>query len=166
VARMSPQIAGPGRPPVHFRLTNDGGARFPTLDSELLERLLRFLDETGRNTLIVQFFQMVWSERRSVLLKRLGTDDFATVGLPRRIQALQALLEESRFMPLINTTTSPESTRVLVRECNCPLPSAVRATRIPCRLETEFLHEVVGGESGAVSLASDRAGTCSFEFLV
>ncbi|MFT5429506.1 MAG: putative ArsR family transcriptional regulator [Myxococcota bacterium] len=166
VTRVSPKISGPGRPPVSFRLTNDGGARFPTLDSELLERLLTFLGTAGRNDLIVQFFQSVWSERRSALLNDLETDDFSAVDLPRRLRALERLLAESRFMPQIETTATPASTRVLVRECNCPLPAAVRATRIPCRLESEFLREVIGGESLAVSLASDRADTCSFEFLV
>jgi hypothetical protein len=141
VTRVSPKTTGPGRPPVRFQLTTEGGARFPTLDAELLQRLLTFLNESGQHQLIVQFFQTIWSERRAALLNRLHTDDFATVDLPLRLEALRELLAESRFMPQIERAPTSESTCVLVRECNCPLPAAVRATRIPCRLETEFLHD-------------------------
>ncbi len=83
-----------------------------------------------------------------------------------RLSQLQKLLEQNDFMPRIERRARAGEKLVVVRECNCPLPAAVRATNIPCRLEAEFLAEAVGGTPVATHVAANRADTCRFEFLV
>lgn len=166
IARMEADPDGPGRPRARFALTQRGAGSFPTADAELLEVLLAFLEREGHSALIRHFFEELWSERRSSLLQSLGVNSFADSSLKERLLHLEELLEESDYMPSIERRRQGKGKLVVLRECNCPLPAAVRATRIPCQLEAAFLAEVVGGEALETQLAADRAETCTFEFLV
>ncbi len=166
VRRIEAEPDGPGRPQVRFTLTERGGAAFPTADADVLERLLAFLESEGQARLTKKFFEELWSERRSLLLEILNTDAFAKVSLKKRLRHLERLLEQSHFMPRIECSTRGEGRLVVVRECNCPLPAAVRATKIPCQLEAEFLADVVGGSALEARIATGRADTCTFQFLL
>jgi predicted ArsR family transcriptional regulator len=166
VRRVEAEPDGPGRPRVRFTLTERGGAAFPTADADVLERLLSFLESAGQARLIEKFFEELWSERRSLLLETLDTDAFADAPLSKRLRHLERLLERSQFMPRIERRARADGKLVVVQECNCPLPAAVRATKIPCRLEAEFLANVVGGKALDARVAADRSDTCTFEFLV
>jgi predicted ArsR family transcriptional regulator len=57
-----------------------------------------------------------------------------------------------------------DGARLRILECNCPFPSAVRATREPCRLEAEFLAEIVGARPSRVEIARSEAERCCFEW--
>jgi len=76
------------------------------------------------------------------------------------------VLELHNFMPLLAVTSSPDGERVhvLVQECNCPLAAAVRATHIPCQLESAFLGEVLGSGPVKVVIATSPRQPCRFEF--
>lgn len=167
IVREEPAPDRPGRPPARFALTRQGGETFPTQDAEILERLLGYLDREGHGGLIETFFQKVWLERRKSLLCRLGVEAFGQVPLKDRIACLNRVLEESDFMPSIACHESGGSgASVVIRECNCPLPAAVRATKVPCRMEVRFLEEVLGARAVETRIASNRSQTCCFEFIV
>ncbi len=158
IAREKGPHEGLGRPPVAFRLTSKGGALFPTRDPELLAGLLAFLEREGGRSLVEGFFGELWEERRRRWKLNEGTP------LAKRVEVLDELLAASDFMPVVELVRSAKGkARVRVRECNCPLPAAVRATRIPCRLEGEFLADVLGGELRSADIARDRSETCVFQ---
>lgn len=161
IARAKAPPDGPGRPPVVYRLTSRGGGLFPVRDAELLAELLAFLRREGAQALVERFFEELWDERR----RRWKLDPSAP--LPEKVGKLEALLQASDFMPEIELAEDAHGgARVQVRECNCPLPAAVRATRVPCRLEGAFLAEMLGGRLRSAELAADRSGTCLFEIDV
>lgn len=166
IARVEAEPVGPGRPRARFVLTRRGGETFPTADAAVLERLLTFLDRHGHRDLIVEFFTEFWSERRASLLRSLRVSSFGESRLDERLEGLEMLLERSEFMPRIERRSRAGQELVVVHECSCPLPAAVRATRIPCQLETQFLTEVVGGAPVATRIATHRAETCRFELRI
>lgn len=167
VERVAVEAEGPGRPPAAFRLTESGAMMFPTADDALLSRLLRFLDAEGAGELIAAFFEEVWSERLRELLEALGTDDVNSVGIDERLSALESVLADRSFMPAIERTGRSDGSEVVtVRECNCPFPAAARASRVPCRLEIDFVSKALGTCPRSLSIADDRAGTCAFEFVL
>ncbi|HJK94395.1 MAG TPA: MarR family transcriptional regulator [Polyangiaceae bacterium LLY-WYZ-15_(1-7)] len=157
----APPTAGRGRPPLMFRLTERGDARFPTRDGELLERLLRFLEREGESELVERFFEGIWRERRAGFARALG-DRPAEVGARERQARLVELLERTGFMPAIERG-GEEGRRLVVKACHCPLPAAVRATRVPCRLEARFVAEALGGRLVSTSIAETRREPCAFE---
>jgi predicted ArsR family transcriptional regulator len=162
ITREEGAAAGPGRPPVRVALTRAGGAVFPTQDADILSQMIEFIDENGHGALVERFFASIWARRREALRARLGEGEH---GLDARLAALEALLREHQFMPVIERLGGKGEV-VRVRECNCPLPAAVRATRIPCRLEVDFLAEAVCGRAVEVALAADRSQSCVFVFEV
>ncbi len=167
VARAAVEAEGRGRPPLAFTLTDQGASMLPSTDEALLSRLLLFLDENGGGELVRTFFEELWSERRRGLLSTLGTDTLEGTSLDARLAAVEASLVADHFMPMIERKSCSDGAEVVtVRECNCPFPAAARVSRIPCQLEIDFLSEVLGGKPKALSIASSRKGTCTFEFEV
>ncbi len=165
IRRAHPPTTGPGRPPLHYELTGAGADTFPQHEPELLRRLLAFLLERGDRKTVEAFFGEVWDARRERLERALEALPPVGDPLKRRLRALERVLAEDGFMPRLES--EPEDRHlVVVRECNCPLPAALRATRIPCELETRFLADAVGGEVERVSLAIDRTETCEFRLRV
>lgn len=160
IERSAAPSAGPGRPPVRFELTEAGANTFPRHEPELFGRLLAFLLERGERDTVRAFFETVWRQRRARFEQALEAE-----GPGARLEALERVLAEDGFMPRLRTEAPAGGPRlVVVRECNCPLPAALRATRIPCELEGRFLADAVGGELESASLASSRADTCEFRF--
>lgn len=166
IERAAPEADGPGRPPLAFRVTDRGGAVLPSDDTAVLTRLLAFLEREGSAELVRSFFSELWDERLNEYAQQLGGDDAEEFTLDRRLAALERVLELHNFMPLLEVTSSPDGERVqvLVQECNCPLPAAVRATHIPCQLESAFLGEVLGTGPVRVVIASSARQPCRFEF--
>lgn len=151
-----------GRPPVVYRLTDDGAEAFPVRDAALLERLLAFLEREGEGSLAERFFDELWQERTDQLRRALG--DPRRASLDERLDALVDLLDAGDFMPVVDLVNREDGgRRVRIRECNCPLPAAVRATRLPCRFEARFLADAVGGRVASARMASSRGDTCLFE---
>ena len=158
---------GRGRPPMAYRVTDKGAATFATDDTILLTRLLDFLGRRGAGELIEAFFDELWSERLEEVRATLNTKTLDSAPRQQRLEVLEQLLATHDFMPEIQTQTcSDGDTTITVRECNCPFPAAVRATRLPCQLETEFLAEVLGATVTRASFASKRSETCQFDFTV
>jgi len=165
IRRTHPPVGRPGRPPVHFELTPAGADTFPRHESDLLRRLLEFLLGRGRRDTVDAFFAEVWQERRARFERAL--DEVPGEALAGRLQALERVLGVDGFMPQLRTEDAIDGRRlVVVRECNCPLPSALRATRIPCELESRFLADALAAEAESISLATNRSEVCEFRMRV
>lgn len=144
---------GQGRPKVLFELTDKAQALYPTQEPELLRELLEFLKESGQLRSVELFFQKYWEKRKSQFTHALqqklwqksekqGTseqsspkNELAKNELKMRIETLRALLQAEGFMPEFKQ----QKQSVEVKECHCPFPEAIRATQIPCKLESEFI---------------------------
>lgn len=166
VARVDRPFDGPGRPPAVFALTERGARLFPTAESELFGQLIGFLEQNGGAPLVEQFFEELWARREAELLERLPADP-AAAPLDTRLHMLEETLRDQHFYPVLERATGDDGTKLVrVRECNCPLPAAARASRRPCRLEVSFLSRVLGTEPRRVSIAESRAQPCVFEFAL
>lgn len=167
VARVTCQPEGPGRPPVAFCLTDRGALMLPSEDGQLLFALLRFLEKQGAGELVSAFFTEMWAERMSELLEVLGTQDLSSADLAARLSAIEEVLAKGHFMPVINRGMGSDGAQIVsVKECNCPFPAAVRASRVPCKLEIDFLSRALGKRPISTSIATDPKGTCTFEFTL
>ncbi|TXD39763.1 helix-turn-helix domain-containing protein [Lujinxingia vulgaris] len=165
VERTSLEHEGPGRPPVAFSLTEQGAALFPSSDAAMLSGLLKYLKGQGAGELVEGYFAEVWADRAMDVLEELQASDFRSSPLVERLRALEAVLTRSDFMPRIEREVDGSGTEhVRVCECNCPLPAAAQASRAPCRLEVQFLSEVIGARPSSVNICTRRREPCVFEF--
>lgn len=148
---------GRGRPSLLYTLTKDAKLLFPARDHELLGALLDYLEGLERTDLVDAFFVSYWTARAEDA-KRLCAklDDDDQLG---RARVLERLLTEQGFMPRI----SDDGNRVVVRECNCPFPEAVKRTRLPCKLEAKFIADVLRAPLDRVSYIPDGAPACTYE---
>lgn len=156
---------GPGRPALAFELSPDGHSHFPNDEGSVLTGLLNFLKEESEESLIQQYFSSLWTQR-SKELERIAGVPLDDLSLQERQTAAVNLLNRHGFMPeLITDEDNPDSTHFVMRECNCPFPAAIRATRIPCMLERAFLSKALGQPVQSVILAEEPGqGHCDFVF--
>lgn len=156
---------GPGRPALAFDLSADGHSHFPNDEASVLTGLLNFLKEESQESLIQQYFTSLWTQR-SKELERVAGGPLDSMSLPERQDAVLKLLGRHGFMPeLITDEDNPDTTHFVMRECNCPFPAAIRATRIPCLLERAFLSKALGQPVQSVILAEEPGqGHCDFVF--
>jgi predicted ArsR family transcriptional regulator len=167
IERLEPEIAGPGRPPATFRLTEYGASMFPTSDSALLSRLLNYLNEHDAEGLVTDFFNELWTDKMDALRESLGGTRLDDATLEERIAAIEACLEDQHFMPVIEHVKLDDGSDVVtVCECNCPFRTAADVSRAPCQLEVDFLSKALGATPRKVTIAVDRRNTCTFEFVV
>jgi predicted ArsR family transcriptional regulator len=151
--------SGRGRPRHIYRLSSRAEQLFPSRDQLMLHRLLDFLSTEGHHRAIDDFFHEFWEERGEEFSQRLEEldDDSGEA----RLELLAEFLDEQGFMPEIEHN---EAGNVEIRECNCPLSKAVESTRLPCRLEAEFLEQVVGRKLERVSYIPDGNNACVYKF--
>lgn len=147
-----------GRPHLYYRLTKKAQGLYPTQDGKLLYELLVFLDENKEQNILLNFFKTFWKQRKDDFEKLLMDKD--KVDFNCRVQALRQLLKNEGFMPAIRKTSDHKA---VVSECNCPFPQAVRATKIPCHLESEFISFALGRPVIRKSYIPDGHPACSYE---
>lgn len=177
IKRGKPATEGRGRPPLTFRLTGAGQSLFPRDDAEVLTDLLRFLEEQGQRALLREFFEKLWAERREEFARELAAQPGDPGELSTRLAALDVVLRRSHFMPSFERVTARDSARELsagdeisprdalrLRECNCPFPAVVRATRIPCALEVAFIAEVFQQKPSEVRFMHQGHDACIYDF--
>ncbi len=158
LAERTTQRQGRGRPSLRYGLTPLAEALFPSRDDDLLGRLLDFLQQQGDDDTIRAFFEQYWEERfRDVQrgLSRVPAGDDAA-----RLRVLGEILREQGFMPEIQRGPGG----LVIRECNCPFPEAVKRTRLPCQLEARFFERLFDDRIGRVSYIPDGAPACTYEF--
>ena len=158
LVNKSSSRAGRGRPSLRYSLTAEASGLFPLHDGTLLGSLLSWLETNGNSKLIADFFEDFWDNRYKEVadrLKDVEADDRAG-----RVAVIRSVLEAQGFMPEIRELDGG----LELRECNCPFPEAVKHTRLPCRLEAQFLAKVFGQPVGRVSYIPDGSAACSYEF--
>jgi len=165
-----------GRPKLSYRISAKGQVLFPTSDREILTSLLQFLIDKGQTDLVEAFFREMWERRHLDYQQELLAQKGESTDLQTRLQALQAVLEKGHFMPEVQAetqstessedTTDPKTFQVTIKECNCPFPAAVRATRVPCRLEGDFLAQVIGTSPDSIQYSSKEQGYCLYQFSI
>jgi len=148
--------SGPGRPYHGYRLTPAAGHMFPSKSGELFGRLLGFMTQGGSTHIVEAFFEEIWREHREVMLDRLRL----AATLEERLEVVRGFLAEEGFAPEIEL----DERGVTIHECNCPLFEAVRATRLPCRLEAELLEHALQQELDRASYMPEGHPTCSYFF--
>lgn len=149
---------GRGRPTLQYRLGIEGERLFPSFDGLLLGRLLEYLDQEGQKSWIDSFFSSFWQDRFDDVKSRL--DAVNPDDRNARLAVLEQILSEQGFMPEI----THDQSGLVIRECNCPFPEAVRHTRIPCRLEAEFFARLLGAPISRVSYIPEGHPACTYEF--
>lgn len=150
---------GRGRPTLYFRLTERARRMYPSADGHMLRELLEFLGRQGHHRVIDEFFRHYWQTRSEQLEQRLA--DAGAETLEQRLEVLDEFLAEQGFMPEIDIR---EDGTVVIRECNCPLRASVESTRLPCRLEAQFLEDVVGRLLERVEYIPEGHPACVYEF--
>lgn len=145
---------GRGRPQLVYELTAGGHELYPSQEGRVLRELLQFLLDEGHASLVQVFFERYWAERRKGFEERLASSGEG------KMAVLLKLLTEEGFMPEVTERTEG---RLTLRECNCPFSQAVKATRLPCRLEAKFIQEVLGREATEVRLMPQGEPVCTYE---
>jgi len=148
---------GRGRPSHRYEMTRRAKMLFPSRDGELLARLIEFLRDEGRQSLVKTFFEQYWTRRTDVVKQKL--QDVAPDDLAARLDVLRKILEKEGFMPEM----THDGNHVSVRECNCPFPESVKETRVPCQLEKTFFESIFGAELDRVSYIPDGNSACTYE---
>lgn len=163
IERLDAEATRPGRPTIRYALSAEGDALFPTSDADILTELIRFLmAKSDAAELVEQFFDGLWTRRREELHAALRAAGPPYDDVQQR-EALLALLETHGFMPTLDLAVDRDA--LVLRACHCPFPAAVRATRIPCRLEAAFLSESLGRPlERAVWMDGDEERACAFHF--
>lgn len=145
-----------GRPQRIYRLADSARSLFPSQEPRLLRELLTRLIADGQKEWVHNFFREYWQQRISKFQDRLKMKASKTAKGARQI--LFDLLEEEGFMPEI----IEKKGGLLIRECNCPFSQAVQATKIPCRLEAEFLKIALQTDIERISYIPAGATTCTY----
>ena len=147
-----------GRPSLRYALTPEAEALFPARDGVLLGRLLAYLQERGDGALVEDFFVHFWDERLRDARHRLSLVPAGDA--EGRLAALVELLREQGFMPEVRRGEDG----LVIRECNCPFPEAVRRTRLPCRLEARFFEALFDDRVSRVTYIPDGFPACTYAF--
>lgn len=147
-----------GRPPLAYRVCERAQDAFPTDDGEVLTGLISHLCAHGHKDLVDGFFESMWQARQDEYARGLAGQLGDPERLSTRLRVLKEVLELHHFMPEVQW----QGDRLSVKECNCPFPAAVRASRAPCRLEAQFLGHVVGRPPDHVRYSDATSSPCAF----
>lgn len=148
-----------GRPILSFKLTRNAYVLFPSQNAELLNQLLQYLIERNQHELLKDFFEKYWNSRLlkfSETLKSKKRDDQNT-----RLEVIKSLLEEEGFNPHIRKDRV--SGQLHLQERHCPFESVVQVTRLPCKLEQNFISKALKINVNTVSLRPSGDENCDFE---
>lgn len=145
-----------GRPLIFYTLTDQADHLYPTKDPELLGQLLTKLIQEGHTQWVEQFFEDYWQQKFNRFEKRLSLRKSASPQVAR--QVLLDILKEDGFMPEIHS----KGGQVSLKTCNCPFPEAVKATKIPCRLEAEFLKKVLNKNLKRTEYIPSGESSCTY----
>lgn len=150
---------GTGRPQLAYQVSESANKLFPSQDAELLKKMLTRLIEDGHKEWVDGFFKDYWKEKKikfQNILKEKKKNDPKTIR-----QVLYQVLKDEGFMPEI--VEAKDS--LIVKECHCPFSEAVKATQIPCRLEAEFLKDVMKTDLKRESYIPTGSSSCAYRTL-
>jgi len=148
---------GRGRPERVYRLASSARKFFPGRETEVLNALVGFLKDQGRDDLVERFFRRWIAQRRPVLQERLqGLEG------PERLEELAKSLTEEGFMAEVDRT---DENRPLLRLCNCPFGGLIAATVEPCRSEMGLVCEMLGAPLERIDHIPSGDHLCSYEVV-
>ncbi len=153
-------VDGPGRPTLVYSLSAAGDRLFPSQDGFLFGEMIEFLVHQGYPGVVDAFFREIWERRRREFIEEVeaaGVDD-----LQGRLGLVEAFLERQGFVPEIEV----DEKAVTIRECHCPFSQGVRATRLPCRLEAQFLEQALQKKLRRAGYMPDGHPACVYEFCL
>lgn len=153
VERRGTRSEGPGRPTVVYGLTADADALFPRREAEVLRELALFLEETGRDEVLSEFFdQYIRRTRRETLERVQGLEG------RDRLEEAARILSEQGFMAVVEEGDGvPE-----LRLCHCPLRELIEVSKVPCRAEVDFVEALVGEKLARIGYMPAGDATCCY----
>jgi predicted ArsR family transcriptional regulator len=89
------------------------------------------------------------------LIEKTGVES-----VEQRLEVVAEFLGQEGFMPEIETSEG----RVKINHCNCPFSEAVRATKLPCRLEAQLFEQVLQRKLTRTGYMPDGDAACVYEF--
>lgn len=142
-----------GRPEVLYALTAEAEALFPRREGEILGELASYLKATGRESILLEFFDRFVGARRAEALARVE-------GLEgrERVEEVARILSELGFMAVVEETEQGPRLRL----CHCPMRELVEVTRVPCGAEIGFVRELVGERLTRVAYIPAGDPCCSY----
>ena len=143
---------GRGRPRKMYRLTDKAGVFFPSREAELLQHLLEFLRDTGREDVIDEFLSRETQRIAAEIREELGPSDSFDLS-----QVQQALAERG-FLPRCRR----EGDDVVVELCNCPFAAAVDVTQEVCHKEKSILESLLDGPVEREAFMPDGDPCCRY----
>ncbi len=149
---------GRGRPELVFELTESGHKLFPSSDGLMLRSLISYLRDQEKEDYLNSFFKEFWQKRTIEARHRLKSARADT--LNSKIEILQEYLEEQGFMPEIRVTNSDT---LVIEECNCPFTDTVKETRLPCKLEAQFLQNFFSATLDRVTYIPNGNHACTYQ---
>jgi predicted ArsR family transcriptional regulator len=154
--------SGPGRPSLQYQLTPKGNSLFPSSESALIRKLLRYLKDRGEEDTIEEFFQVFWDERLEEARRRM--DEASKDDLNSRLEVLTRMLEEEGFMPEFNLNEEDET--LTVKECNCPFSEVVKETQLPCKLEAMFYRKLFNDKAERTTHIASGDHACTYDIPI
>lgn len=149
---------GPGRPSLQYELSAKGHQLYPSSESKLTRRFIRFLKEEGEEELIRTFFEQFWEERYRKAKQRM--DKYDPDQKSERLDALLEMLKEEGFMPEIEHDMDDKCLKI--KECNCPFSEVIKETRLPCELEAKFYKKIYGKQTERISFIAEGDYSCTY----
>ena len=165
-------VQGPGRPTLRYRLSANGRRLFPSQDGRLLGKVLEFMVQQGYPSLVNDFFEHTWEQRAQELEEKIRAAGLGEPGeepeepsaraevIEKKLKIVADFLAAEGFMPELQV----DDGQATVSNCNCPFPQAVRATRLPCRLEAQLYERVFGRKIARTGYIPDGDPACVYEF--
>ena len=153
VQRSGTSKEGAGRPEIIYTLTAAAESAFPNREGEILRSLAVFLKETGNEALLRDFYDRFIDSRRAEALARVAH----LSGRERAFEVARVLSEFGFMAEITGQGDSPT-----LRLCHCPLRELIKATNIPCKAETGFIHELLGECDTRVSHIPAGDHSCSY----
>lgn len=157
VERSEVRRAGPGRPPLLFRLSARGESLFPRREGELLAELAAFLLAEGGEERLARFFAARAEARRGPLLARV-----AGLSGVERVREVARILDEEGFLAEVEELSGGAGACRL-RLCHCPLAELVRVSRLPCRAELALVEELLGEAPRREEFIPEGATCCTYQ---
>jgi predicted ArsR family transcriptional regulator len=157
VERSEVRRAGPGRPPLEYRLSARGESLFPRREGELLAELAAFLLAEGGEEQLARFFAARTEARRGPLQARVA----GLAGI-ERVREVARILDEQGFLAEVEELPGGNGACRL-RLCHCPLADLVRVSRLPCRAELALVGELLGEAPRREEFMPEGAICCTYQ---
>ncbi len=143
-----------GRPYFVFSTTDDSRTGMDNSNSEMLDSLLEFLDQTGNRDLVTKFLTDRYSTIRLDYEKKLSK--FSPL---ERVQELSRIREQENYYPELKETGKDGFELV---EYNCPIFEISKKFGIACSLETQLFASVLHMDVDSTHRQVNGSDVCRF----